>query len=74
MDNRRSIPRSVRAAAFLLAGAVLGLSIPAVARTVVGALLGRPGATLVLLIATSALSLRARLFAVRSAGRLAGAR
>ncbi len=35
MDPRRSIPRSVRAAALLLAGVVLGLSTPAVARTVV---------------------------------------
>ncbi len=35
MDTRRSIPRYVRAAALLLAGAVLGLSTPAMARTVV---------------------------------------
>jgi hypothetical protein len=35
MGTRRSIPRSVRAAVLLLAGAVVGLSTPAVARTVV---------------------------------------
>ncbi len=35
MGTRHSIPRSVRAAALLLAGAVLGLSTPAIARTVV---------------------------------------